>query len=218
MAKKKTAKKKAGKTPGRRSAMWVLVGSNPESIFELKVSLIGSRPLIWRRFEMASYYTLDDLHNVIQFVMGWYDCHMHQFIVDADRRYGPPPPADLVNDIWADEKLQNSQSIAISALEDELKKGIQYEYDFGDSWLHEINLVKSLPMGRTNHKPVCLAGKNACPPEDCGGLHGYYHMLDAIKDPKDGMYEEYTEWLGTEFDPAFFDIETVNRRLTKACR
>lgn len=83
-----------------------------------------------------------------------------------------------------------------------------YVYDFGDSWEHEIRLEKILPREKRKY-PACIAGKRACPPEDCGGIWGYEEFLEIIKDPEHEEYEDMLDWVGGEFDPEHFDIEDV---------
>ena len=90
-----------------------------------------------------------------------------------------------------------------------------YEYDFGDSWIHEILVEKILPPEPKKRYPVCLKGKRACPPEDVGGPWGYADFLEAIRDPDHPEHEEYLEWAGEDFDPEAFDLDEVNRALRK---
>jgi len=97
---------------------------------------------------------------------------------------------------------------------------LRYTYDFGDDWDHDIKLEKVLPPDAVLHGsavPVCLAGKGACPPEDCGGDWGYASLKETIADPSDEEHERMLEWLGLEdpsdFDPAAFDLASVNDRL-----
>ena len=90
-----------------------------------------------------------------------------------------------------------------------------YEYDFGDSWYHNILIEKILPPDTKKHYPVCIKGKRVCPPEDCGGVSGYYYFLEAILDPDHPEHEEMLEWEGGSFDPEAFDIDGVNRILKK---
>ena len=87
-----------------------------------------------------------------------------------------------------------------------------YEYDFGDGWEHRIVLEKILPLG-SFEPPVVIKGKKACPPEDCGGIWGYYELLDAIQDPAHEEHESMLEWAGGEFDPDEFDMKSINERL-----
>ena len=91
-----------------------------------------------------------------------------------------------------------------------------YEYDMGDGWEHEILVEKTLPTEPSQHYPVCVTGRRACPPEDCRGLWGYADLLEIIKDPKHEEYEERVEWLGGELDPEAFDVDQVNEVLRGA--
>jgi hypothetical protein len=92
-----------------------------------------------------------------------------------------------------------------------------YEYDFGDSWRHELLVEKIAPPQETQY-PVCLAGERACPPEDVGGVWGYEAFLDAIRDPDHPEHEDYIEWIGGEFDPEAFDLEAANAALRRIGR
>ncbi len=85
-----------------------------------------------------------------------------------------------------------------------------YIYDFGDNWEHKIQLEKILPREQNVNYPVCTKGKRACPPEDCGGISGYYNLLEIISDPENEEYEEMMEWVGGKFDPEHFDVKEVN--------
>lgn len=88
-----------------------------------------------------------------------------------------------------------------------------YTYDLGDSWEHSIVLEKRLSGGEDAERPVCLDGQQACPPEDCGGVPGYYDLLEVLRSPDDERYEEMREWVGEDFDPEAFSVEAVNRQL-----
>jgi hypothetical protein len=92
-----------------------------------------------------------------------------------------------------------------------------YLYDMGDSWVHEIVVEKVLKDRAGKFHPVCLEGRRACPPEDCGGIYGYDEMLDALKDPNHPEREHWLEWIGDDFDAEAFDLDAVNRRL-KRCK
>ena len=88
-----------------------------------------------------------------------------------------------------------------------------YNYDFADDWRHELEEEKILQPEPGIGYPVCLGGENNCPPEDCGGVWGYANFLEAIGDPKHPEHEEFSEWIGGEFDPEEFDLEVVNEML-----
>ena len=95
------------------------------------------------------------------------------------------------------------------------KDWIEYTYDFGDNWKHRITLQKILPQNPRQRLPVCISGKRRCPPEDSGGVGGYYHMLSVLQDPKDWDHAHISEWMGEDFDPDEFSVDAVNRRLRR---
>ena len=177
-------------------------GRSP-SVFQLKVTLRRSKPPIWRRIQVGSDIRLPSLHDVLQVVMGWEDSHLHQFIVN-DSHYGLPDP---------DIEIQDERDVSLGQVVSKVNDRLIYEYDFGDSWEHELLVEKILPLNEENRSPVCLAGKGACPPEDCGGIWGYEDLLKAVRDPKHPEHKEMMRWVGSEFDPDAFDLTMVNNVL-----
>jgi hypothetical protein len=179
----------------------------PASVHRLKVTLRGSRPPIWRRFVVASDVTLAELHDIVQIVMGWHDEHLHLFRVGA-AVYGDLRYLDDLGD--RDERRFRLDQVAPQA-----KTRLRYEYDFGDSWEHEILVEAVGPPESGARYPICLAGKRACPPEDCGGLWGYSHFVEAVNDRKHRDYADMREWWGGPFDAEAFDPEQINRWLAQ---
>ncbi|MBN1485432.1 MAG: plasmid pRiA4b ORF-3 family protein [Chloroflexia bacterium] len=184
---------------------------SPAPIYQIKVILQHSQPPIWRRLLVHSDVGLDELHHVLQIVMGWQDYHLHQFIVGTTR-YAPIHP-DLEPMGELDERLVQLEQVASSpgALFD-------YEYDFGDSWMHTLLLEEILPPETEQDIPRCIEGRGACPPEDVGGVWGYREFLEALQDPDHPEHESYLEWIGGEFDPDDLELEEINRRLAQRYR
>lgn len=118
------------------------------------------------------------------------------------------------NDILASE-FKNEKRARLNEIAPAEKFMFVYEYDFGDSWDHDILVEKIIQPEEELLHPVCLKGKRARPPEDCGGAPGYYMFLEAIRDPKHPEHEDMLEWAGGKFDPEKFDIDEINRRLSK---
>ena len=178
-------------------------------IYQVKMTLRGvSKPPVWRRIAVPAGLTLDLLHEVIQQAMGWEDGHMHVFSTSRGG-YGIRDP-ELGH---ADEgKVTLAQVLA--------KPGarMSYTYDFGDDWEHDIVLEKILPPDAAPGLS-CLAGKGACPPEDCGGAWGYASLKEALADPDHEEHEDLLDWLGfdsaADFDPADFRLDEVNARLSR---
>ena len=188
--------------------MAVKASSTVAQIYQLKITLCDSKPPIWRRFLVPSDMNLAKLHHVIQEVMGWTDSHLHQFKV-GNIYYGATYP----NDFDGAPETRDERKARLDMLVSRLKAKFIYEYDFGDSWEHEVVLEKILPPESGIKYPVCIAGKRACPPEDCGGVWGYDSLLETINDPNHPEHEDMVEWLGGDFDPEAFDAEVVNKAL-----
>ncbi len=174
--------------------------------YQIRITLKGSKPRIWRKVLVPADLLLSDFHKVIQTTMGWSNDHLHQFTKNRTH-YRPKVEKD---NFWGISNDVDYSKIKISDLLKKEKDKMTYEYDFGDGWQHDIVLEK---IEEKDVVPVCLGGKNNCPPEDCGGIWGYYDMLEVLKDPEHEEYEDYVEWLGEEFDPAYFDKDAVNEML-----
>ena len=171
-------------------------------MYQIKVTLKGSKPPIWRRMQITSDTTLVQFHRIVQCVMGWDGSHLYQFVIGGIA-YGDP---GMVGE-W---DIEDARTAPLAALVRGEKSKFLYEYDFGDSWEHELLVEKILPLDEGKRYPVCLTGKRACPPEDCGGVWGYASFLEAIHDPEHPEHEEMLEWIGGEFDPEAFDRDEVN--------
>jgi hypothetical protein len=184
------------------------MAKKPTEIYQLKVSLKDSKPPIWRRILVPGDITLERLHYVIQETMGWWNAHLHQFIV-GEIYYGEPHP-DLD---WGD--IQDERQFRLNQIAPGVKSKFVYEYDFGDSWEHVVLVEKVLPPEAGQRYPLCVKGKRACPPEDVGGVWGYAYFLNAIQDPEHERHEDYLEWVGYEFDPEAFDLDEVNEALER---
>jgi DNA invertase Pin-like site-specific DNA recombinase len=172
-------------------------------VYQLKITLKNIRPPIWRRIQVLSSTTLEQLHLIVQEVMGWDNYHMHSFSI-AGIDYGQPQP---------DFNVRSEKTVKLSQVVKGEKSKFFYTYDFGDSWEHEILVEKELPSTPDTNYPVCITGKRACPPEDCGGSWGYAELLEIIRDPSHPEYEERMEWVGESFNPDIFDLNEVNQRL-----
>jgi hypothetical protein len=182
-------------------------------IYQIKVTLKDFKPSIWRSIQVRSDATLGELHALIQTAMGWANSHLHHFIVGKPpnlRFIGAPDPNEGDIDLMEEE---NENEIAINRVLSATKKKITYEYDFGDSWEHEVALEKIVEAEAGAHYPRCLAGENACPPEDVGGVWGYVNFLQAINNSEHEQHDFYLESVGGEFNPEEFDLAAVNELL-----
>jgi len=175
----------------------------------LKISLERFRPTIWRRVEVDDGLSFWQLHRVIQVAMGWDDVHLHEFRV-AGLRIAMPLDADGMFD--DDEPALPEDTATLAAWLSGQKK-FSYGYDFGDDWWLGISIEKRLPADPAAPLAVLLAGRGACPPEDCGGVYGYAELLASWSDPAAADYAHIREWLGDDFDPNGFDLAAHSRRV-----
>lgn len=177
------------------------------TVYQLKISIRGIRPPIWRRLIVYADTTLIDLHKIIQTAMGWTNSHLHLF--------------DDGRNEYASESFQLDYTISANnvKLNEILKKEkdkVYYLYDMGDSWEHEILPEKILDANEYDQIPLCIKGRRNCPPEDCGGIGGYKELLEILKDPNHEGYDGMLEWLGGEYDPEYVDEAEINKVLKQA--
>lgn len=199
---------------------------SPAPLYRIRISLLGSEPEIWRLAEVDSGLTLDALHPVLQIVMGWQQAHLHSF-TDADPHARPaqqvPRPRTWLDDGSIDEGLAGlpETDYTLGDVLTESSGPLFYEYDFGDGWLHRIELIEVIPA--TGDEPLArvVRGERRAPLEDSGGIHGYIEYLEILGDPSHEQFTELRAWVdGTvgpwqAFDPEKFDADEVNRELAR---
>jgi hypothetical protein len=175
--------------------------------FELKVTVLETDPAIWRRVLVPRSLTLDQLHRVLQVVVGWENRHLYEFEIKA-RSFGP-----IDEDV--PEDLGDATEVEVR---DVVSSGdtLFYDYDFGDAWRLEIEVASASASEESRPWPVCSGGERAGPPEDCGGPDGYAELLEVLADPAHEDHEELLSWVGKGFDPASFSPVTVNAALERA--
>ncbi|MBI4061116.1 MAG: plasmid pRiA4b ORF-3 family protein [Elusimicrobia bacterium] len=176
-------------------------------VYQLKITLLGSEPPIWRRILVARNVTLKRLHFIIQAAMGWQNSHLHLFETEAGR-YGEPNPE------WDD--VEDHAAYRLYHVAHEPGHAFRYIYDMGDGWQHEIEVEAISADSRYHGIPVCIDGARACPPEDCGGIGGYAELLEALTDTHHERHNRMKEWLGHPFDPEAFDPATANEKLAES--
>ncbi len=176
-----------------------------ERMYLLKIQLLDIEPPIWRRFVVPASITLDRLHDVIQIVMGWADCHLHMFII-GNKRFTEYPESK-------DDGLECGK-YRLGALVKRKGRTFRYLYDFGDDWEHELILEESRYDNSELIMPLfCLEGERACPPDDVGGAPGYFEFCSALKDPAHEEHESCKEWCGGIYDSERFEIDFINWQL-----
>jgi hypothetical protein len=165
----------------------------------LKVVLRGVRPPVWRRLLVPASMTLAELHSVLQTAMGWSGGHLYAFDVGGVS-YG---------DVEEFEgEVGNDTRVRLASVVKQVAK-FRYEYDFGDGWEHDV-IIEEVQLATSMRAPLCLAGRRACPPEDCGGPWGYAHLLEVLADPGHPEHDELSAWVGGRFDPAEFDVNATS--------
>lgn len=188
-------------------------------IFQFKITLIGTRdPMVWRRIAIDSCANFTDLHYVIQASFGWDNAHLFEF--NDGKRNGRRITVKF-DDPWfeAEPLAESSEDVIIEDVyyRARIGKKMYYLYDFGDSWHHEIVLEQRIKESFAI--PLCLDGGGACPPEDCGGVYGYYDMVDLANNSKSDMAYEYREWMGLDegekWDLNDFKLSDANIRLMR---
>jgi hypothetical protein len=172
-------------------------------IYQLKIYLQDTKPSVWRRVLVKENTTMEQLHRIIQISMGWEDCHLYQFIIKGD----------VFGSAEIDYPGRKDNNAKLSSFKFNEKNKIIYEYDFGDNWQHIITVEKILAENNKLNYPSCIGGKLACPPEDCGGIYGYYDLLKALENKDHPEHEEMLEWIGEGFEPKNFDKDSVSEEL-----
>lgn len=171
-------------------------------VLELHVSLRDITPPIWRRLRVPAHLTLGDLHQVLQVAFGWKSSHLHDFAV-GHIRFGVADPEDQL--FCVDEHAAPLGAVVRTGTK------LEYRYDFGDDWVHDIKVERVAEGG--GELVVCTEGARACPPEDCGGVPGYEHLLEVLANPRDPEHREMKQWVGRAYDPEKFDLGAVNKKL-----
>lgn len=175
------------------------------TVHQLKITLRSVRPPVWRRIQVRSDMTLGELARVLEAAIGWMGGHLHVFDVEGTW-YGSADPD------WGSDDLDENEYRLIEVL-DTVGGKLRWDYDFGDGWEHDVVVEKITDADPGVEYPLCLAGRRACPPDDCGGPPGYAELLVALADPQHPDHEELLERAPPDFDPASFDIDDANLAL-----
>ncbi len=203
---KKLVKVLADAAPPRRKKLPI----NSDLLFQFRITLNEIQPVIWRRIQVEDC-TLGDLHEGIQAAFGWWNYHLHQFVIEGTR-FGPPDAEEYDNFL----ETEDESKVLLSQLLPESGQRTRwtYEYDFGDDWRHEVLFEGYPPKDAKAKYPLCLEGERACPPEDIGGPWGFATYLEALTDPGHERHEEFLQWRGP-FDPLAFDPHKATQEMRK---
>jgi len=197
--------------------------------FTLRVTIKGHKPAIYRKFSVPSNTSLRHLSELIIDLMGWSGGHLNQFRKGNDY-YAPAYQCDNEMPVlYGPARNYNQEEFSISDLLFEIGKTIEWEYDFGDSWCHEVRLSSIEEYAKGEQSISFIKGERACPPEDCGGVWGYEDLLDAYS-----RFQKYTihagkrpssedmdrlSWYGMDmgFDPDKYDTDAARKICEDFC-
>jgi len=178
--------------------------------YQFKIALTNTNPLVWRQILVPDNYTFYQFHMAIQGAFGWENAHLFQYSdkdLENEDDIGIPYAED-------EKKVRNAEKIKLSSIFKKPGREYAYIYDFGDDWHHSI-LLEKLVIDEMI-RPFCLDGAGACPPEDCGGVHGYEQILKIFATPGHPEQKSYREWIGLEgdeiWDAAYCNKREINKR------
>lgn len=186
-----------------------VVSIRPNVVDQFLVVLDGTDPLVWRRIQVPQQYSFWDLHVAIQDAMGWNDCHLHEFTL-LNPKHGRLERIGIPDEDFPGERpCLESWRVKIEDYFTDSTPPALYLYDFGDDWRHSVTYEGAQPADVAVTYPRCVSGARACPPEDCGGIHGYAGLLEAVADPSHPERSSILEWIGGNYDPDAFDPRSV---------
>ena len=195
--------------PARKSPTKKAAAATGGPVLKIRVTLLYTEPPVWREFVVNSEMPLDSFCEMLLYVMGWEGGHMHE-IMKGRVRYRPASPFGMDDDF--DDDVRDAGKHTVADVLDKKGAKCHWTYDFGDSWEHEIKVLKT-GVEWSGRVPACTDGARACPPEDCGGNPGYENLCAAMADKKHPEHANLIEWLGAKFDPEAFSLKQVNDRL-----
>jgi hypothetical protein len=176
--------------------------------YQLRIELSEVQPIVWRRLLVPENLSLPKLSVILQTTMGWHGGHLHEFVVGR-LHYGIP------DEDWPDpEPVVDERRVRLNTLVESGARRFKFLYDFGDGWEHTVKVEDLVVPPKEGSRIRCVAGENACPPEDVGGPNAYFDFLAAIKDPAHEDHRVMLEWIGGSFDPVAFSIMDTNERLS----
>lgn len=179
--------------------------------FQFKIQIKNiTKPPVWRRLLVSDSITFEKFHKIIQASFGWHNYHLYQF---SRNGYGAHEIIGITDEYDDDDNpfysKRDASAVRLSEIFGTVGEKYIYIYDFGDDWTHQITLEAITPEHIIN--PELIAGKGACPPEDCGGPWGYVNLRDILSDKRHPEYKETKEWLGLtpkeEWDADYLDLE-----------
>ena len=177
-----------------------------QSVFRLRIQLRDVKPVVWRMVLVPGSIRMAKFSAILLAAMGWNNSHLHAFLI-GDERIG------MCFDDYPEGEIDEKGVTVLQALREE--RNFVFEYDFGDSWEHDV-VIEDLTWSSFGLKfGVCLDGENACPPDNVGGAWGYTEFLKAVADPEHEEHDRMIEWAAGPFDPTKFDVANANALMQK---
>ena len=175
--------------------------------FYFKIQLVGvTKPPVWRKIVVPETISMLKFHEVIQAAFGWENSHLFEF------RYAGQIACAIGIPDESDPEVLNASSISLRKIIHENGQKCTYIYDFGDNWVHSV-ILERISQEKIK-KADCLAGKGACPPEDCGGVAGFESLKKILADPDNPEHLEMKEWLSLgpndTWESNEFDLEDTS--------
>ena len=185
---------------------------NQFKAFQFKITLLDTKPAVWRRIVIPTVFSFHEFHSAIQAAFGWENSHLFEFskngLID--------PEGGGIG--YEDEETGSidANGIPLDSIFRKVGDQFKYIYDFGDYWDHQVVLEKI--MVKEMYVPHCLTGKNECPPEDVGGVHGYREMVRVFAEGPASEKASYRRWLGLrageDWDPTYYSQRETNKRMS----
>jgi hypothetical protein len=173
------------------------------NVYEFTITLAETSPVVWRKVLAHDVIELYELHMLIQMSMGWQNAHLFSFEING-KSYSDEETASEMKNTF------DAEGVELKDILGDTKK-FTYTYDFGDDWLHQIEITNVLEDDKRVNYPICIGGENACPPEDCGGPHGFERLKDVLKGKEGREKDEMMTWVGGFYNPNTFDPNFVNK-------
>ena len=185
------------------------------SVYRVRVDLDDAKPPIWRRLDVLGDVTLEVLHALLQEAMGWSDSHLHMFQPGPKKELYRGPKFLTDFDVEEGEKGIHERDVRVDQVLRAKGDRLFYVYDFGDDWDHTIKVESVRPATEDDVPAMCVGGRNACPPEDVGGIHTYNDLAAALRGKPHHVddLDEVLGWLPPGFDPDRFDVDETNMML-----
>ncbi len=172
----------------------------------IEIVLDQTNPKIWRKVVVSTDTSFHKLHHIIQLTMGWKNAHLYEFTVE-NYNIGEIYP------VLPNNPAINSREITLNDIHLQVGEQIHYLYDMGDHWKHTLTILDIDYLKPVKQIPYCITGKLNCPPEDCGGIKGFYEFVSIITNYSHKDFRDNFEWYGGFYNPEKYSTKAINKKL-----